>query len=47
MKVKCKKCGTEYGMPDIGIPVEMDDCPICQDLEKTLKHILSESGTQT
>jgi hypothetical protein len=38
--VKCKKCGTEYEMPDIGQDVIMEDCPVCQELEKTMKKLI-------
>jgi len=28
--VKCKRCGTEYKMPDLGVKVVMEDCPVCK-----------------
>lgn len=39
MKVKCKRCGTEYDMPDIGVPVTMEDCPVCQDIVEIVEKL--------
>ena len=39
MKVKCRKCGTEYEMPPIAKEVIMEDCPVCKDLDKKLKEL--------
>jgi len=40
MKVKCQRCGTEYEMPDIpNVNPIMEDCPICKDLEKTMREM--------
>jgi len=39
--VKCKKCGTEYKMPNIGdFKVDMDSCPVCKEIEDCLKKLL-------
>ena len=38
--VKCQKCGTEYEMPPIAENVVMEDCPVCQDLDRKMKEIL-------
>jgi len=40
--VKCKKCGTEYQMPDIypDKEINMEDCPVCKDISKKLKELL-------
>jgi rubrerythrin len=35
--VKCKKCGTEYEMPNLDVEVVMEDCPICKELDANLK----------
>jgi hypothetical protein len=35
--VKCKRCGTEYEMPDIGVDVVMEDCPVCKELDAMMK----------
>ena len=40
--VKCKKCGAEYEMPDIGVKPIMEDCPVCKDLDKTMKKLLGD-----
>ena len=37
--VKCKRCGTEYEMPDIGVEVTMEDCSVCKDLDKKMKEM--------
>jgi len=37
--VKCRKCGTEYEMPDVGVKVTMDDCPTCKEIEASLKKL--------
>jgi hypothetical protein len=39
--VKCKRCGTEWEMPDIiGIDIAvMEDCPVCRELDATMKRI--------
>ena len=39
MKVKCKRCGTEYEMPPIVENVIMEDCPVCKDLDKSMKEL--------
>ena len=41
--VKCQKCGMEYEMPAITTDeVIMEDCPVCKDLEKSMKELLKE-----
>lgn len=35
--VKCRKCGMEYMMPDLGVEVTMDDCPVCKEVAESLK----------
>lgn len=40
MIVKCKRCGTEYEMPDIAENVVMEDCPVCKEIEESMKKLL-------
>jgi len=37
--VKCKRCGTEYAMPDMGVEVIMEDCPVCKELDAIKKKL--------
>jgi phage FluMu protein Com len=37
--VKCQKCGTEYDMPNIGQEVIMEECPVCKELDATMKKL--------
>ena len=37
--VKCKRCGTKYEMPDMGVDVIMEDCPVCRELYATMKKL--------
>jgi rubrerythrin len=41
--VKCKRCGTEYEMPNIAEEVIMEDCPVCKKLDEYLKGLLHGS----
>lgn len=40
MKVTCRRCGTVYDMPRIADVVEMETCPVCDDIKKTMDKVL-------
>ena len=42
MIVKCKTCGSEYTMPDIGVIPIMEDCPVCKGAKKAVDNALKD-----
>lgn len=42
MIIKCRTCGSEYEMPDIGVKPIMEDCPVCKKAKKAVDEVLKE-----
>ena len=42
--IKCRGCGSEYEMPNIGVIPVMEDCPVCKQIKKGIDDILREIG---